>query len=121
MRKGRLLGILGGVFAACFVLGSVALLVLLSLTDQSVQEYSAAAQRAHPHLGDDVSALMEFAESREHTSEQRTRAVWALGRLGDPKALPVLEALRTGEPCDHSKAVCQYELEKAIENCGGTR
>jgi hypothetical protein len=40
--------------------------------------------------------------------------VWALGHLGDARALPVLESHYTGGPCDHSRLLCQRELEKAI-------
>ena len=36
------------------------------------------------------------------------------------RSLPVLEAVYTGEPCDHEEVLCQYELEKAIKRCGGT-
>jgi len=44
----------------------------------------------------------------------QNRLIYLLGQRGDPSALPVLEALRTGEPCDHSRFVCQRELDKAI-------
>jgi len=50
---------------------------------------------------------------------KRNHAIWALGQLGDKRALPSLEKLYTGEPCDHSKYVCQYELKKAIKLCRG--
>jgi hypothetical protein len=38
-----------------------------------------------------------------------------LGQLGDQKSLVVLKSYYTGEPCDHEKFLCQYELEKAIK------
>ena len=34
-------------------------------------------------------------------------------------ALPVLEAHYTGAPCDHARALCQYEVQKAILKCRG--
>ncbi len=49
----------------------------------------------------------------------RNRAIWAIGQLGDRRALPPLEGLVTGAPCDHAAAVCQYELKKAIRQCRG--
>jgi len=45
--------------------------------------------------------------------EERNTAVWALGQIGDKKALEVLKKSYTGEPCDHTKYLCQHELEKA--------
>ena len=35
-------------------------------------------------------------------------------------ALPALEAVYTGGQCQHNRLLCQYELEKAIELCGGS-
>jgi hypothetical protein len=45
--------------------------------------------------------------------------VWAIGRLSDKNALPYLQTVYTGEPCAHSLYLCQYELAKAINRCGG--
>jgi hypothetical protein len=73
------------------------------------------------HAGDRVEALMAFVQSEDHTLQRRNRAVWALGQLGDPRALKLLESLRTGRPCDHHSELCQRELHKAIALCrGGT-
>ena len=70
-----------------------------------------------------VDELVSFLESGRGSFEQKNRAIWALGQLADPRALPALEALRTGIPCktpcrkdDH---ICQYELDKAIRWCRG--
>ncbi len=88
---------------------------------QSVRENCRIAQRAHSRPGDDVAALMEFMKSPEHSLRDRDhKAIWTLGRLGDPRALPALESAYTGQPCDHDNNLCQYELEKAIRACGGT-
>jgi hypothetical protein len=69
--------------------------------------------------GDPISALMTYVESSEHSLRDRNRAVWALGHLGDARALPVLEKHHTGEPCDHERRLCQRELWKAIQLCRG--
>ncbi|MFC1452630.1 hypothetical protein ACFLSJ_04715 [Verrucomicrobiota bacterium] len=88
---------------------------------QSVQENCRIAQEAYPHPGDDVAALVDFMNSPEHSLHDRNhKAIWTLGRLRDPKALPALQSVYTGDSCDHEKNVCQYELEKAIKQCGGT-
>ncbi len=79
--------------------------------DAAVQEYG----------GDRVDALIALAGSSAQGYGSRNRAVWALGQLGDARALPFLEKEYTGEPCDHGRMLCQRELQKAIRLCrGGT-
>lgn len=107
------------VLAVCVVLGAATLGVTLWSIHRSVQKYCAVAQRAYPHPGDDVSALIEFMNSDTHPLRDRNLTIWTLGRLRNPKALPALEALYTGGECEHDKKHCQYELEKAIKLCGG--
>jgi hypothetical protein len=34
--------------------------------------------------------------------------------------LPVLERHYTGGPCQHTRDICQHELEKAIRLCRGS-
>ncbi len=85
----------------------------------SVNAFTTDAQQDHPHPGDDVAALLDYMNSPTHSYDDRNHAVWALGRLRDPRALPALEAAYTGEPCDHGIALCQDELAKAIKLCGG--
>jgi hypothetical protein len=71
--------------------------------------------------GDRTQALLAYVESPMHTLRERNRAVWALGQLGDARALPVLEKHVTGGACDHSRNLCQHELRKAVRLCrGGT-
>jgi hypothetical protein len=88
---------------------------------QAVLDNCQVAQNAHPHPGDDVSALLDFMKSESHTFQERSHtAVWTLGRLRDPRALPALQAAYTGEPCDHDRRICEHELAKAIKLCGGS-
>ncbi len=87
------------------------------LVGSGVRSISAAALGPQP--GDRIAALMTYVETPTHSLRERNRAVWALGQLGDPRALPVLERYFTGEPCDHERALCQYELKKAIRLCRG--
>lgn len=73
------------------------------------------------HAGDQIVALMAFVETPTHSLQERNRAIWALGQLGDSRALPFLEEHFTGGPCDHDRALCQRELGKALALCrGGT-
>jgi hypothetical protein len=103
----------------CVVLGVAGMGAVFWSIYQSVHKYTVLAQEAHPSPGDDVAALVAYMNSDEHDLQQRNFAVWALGRLRDPHALAPLQAMYTGELCDHSKCLCQYELAKAITLCGG--
>jgi hypothetical protein len=73
--------------------------------------------------GDCVEALIDYVESDAHSLQEKHKAIWALGEIGDPRALPTLERLRTGKPCTkpcrHDQYICQYQLEKAIRFCKG--
>lgn len=67
--------------------------------------------------GEPVPALIAFVTSDEARISDRNRAIWALGQLGSPTALPALQSLETHELCDHDNSICQYEVDKAIEAC----
>jgi hypothetical protein len=84
-----------------------------------VRDASAASVAAYG--GDRVDALMSVVNSPARPLRERNRAVWALGQLGDPRALPVLERHVTRQPCDHAQSLCQHELSKAIRLCRGGR
>lgn len=103
----------GGIVVAAIAVGGVvsATLLIRSGVNDAVVE----AARAHP--GDDVTALMAYVRSDAHSLHDRNRAVWALGRLADARALPLLEHSYDGGPCDHARRLCQHELEKAIARC----
>jgi len=86
---------------------------------EGVCEVTRAAQAQFQ--GDPVEALIAVLQSDQHTFEEKNVAIWALSELADARALDVLESLHTGThcptPCDGTKHVCQYEVEKALENC----
>lgn len=119
--KKRILKITISVFVVGVLLSGAALGAIVWHIGQSVQENCRVAQDAHPHPGDDVGALVGLLNSTEHSLHDRNhKAIWTLGQLRDPRALPALAAVYTGESCDHDNRLCQYELEKAIRLCGGT-
>jgi HEAT repeat protein len=68
--------------------------------------------------------LIRLLQDENRGYRARNDAIWALGQLGDSRALPVFERLYTGdipprEPLD--KGISQYELRKAVNLvCGGT-
>ena len=105
--------------AACLVLILGGFLAICAAIGSGVRSVSAEAVQEQP--GDQVLALMAYVESEKHSLRERNHAVWALGQLGDPRALSVLNRYFTGAPCDHEHTLCQYELSKAIRLCkGGT-
>jgi hypothetical protein len=82
-----------------------------------VKQISAEATQQYP--GDRVEALIAYVKSEDHSLRKRNLAVWALGQIGDKRALPVLTESYTGQPCDHDHYLCQGELQKAIKLCQG--
>lgn len=107
----------GRVAVATLVLIAALLLGTSWLIGSGVHAASEAARLEQP--GDRVPALMAYIESPTHTLRERNRAVWALGQLGDARALPLLEKHFTGSECDHGRVLCQHELSKAIRLCRG--
>ena len=103
--------------AAVIGIVAVGLGSLFWMIRSGVAEDVARAQRDHG--GDRVEALMAFVDSDRHPLPERNRAVWALGQISDPRALPVLRKYYTGAECQHAMFLCQYELKKAIDNCAG--
>ena len=72
--------------------------------------------------GDCVEALIALLNDESKGFRARNSAIWALGQLGDSRALPVLQGYYTGnippkEPLD--KTISQYELKKAINLTSG--
>ena len=82
---------------------------------------SVATAEAPGASGDPVSALVAHVQEDANGLRERNRAIWALGQLGDPRALPLLEGLATRAACDHDHELCQHGIEKAIAACRGGR
>ncbi len=72
--------------------------------------------------GSCTDALISLVKDEERDFGKRNSAIWALGQLGDSRALPTLQSLYTGyipprEPWN--KTISQYELKKAINLASG--
>lgn len=71
-----------------------------------------------------VDALILVLKDEHKSFKSRNAAIWALGQMGESRALPVLQSFYTGniprrEPLN--KVISQYELKKAIQlTSGGT-
>lgn len=116
-RSGRGIRLVGWIALGALALATVALAGTVWLIRSGVQTASEAALQEQP--GDPVLSLMAYVDAPQHTLRDRNRAVWALGQLGDARALSVLEKHFTGGDCDHAHGLCQRELGKAIRLCRG--
>jgi hypothetical protein len=104
-------------FLICFTFLLVAFVMICLSIRSGIKDISAEATSLYP--GDRVEALITYVKSEDHSLRKRNLAVWALGQIGDKRALPVLTQFYTGGPCDHSHYLCQGELQKAIKLCQG--
>ena len=72
--------------------------------------------------GSCTKSLVSLLEDENRGFRARNSAIWALGQLGNPSALPTLQKFYTGnipdrEPLDET--ISQYELKKAINLVSG--
>lgn len=113
-RKLFYLGVVGISFALLFFV------VTCFWIGRSVKRQCQEAKRVYP--GDCVEALITLLNDESRGFRERNSAVWALGQLGDRRALPVLESYYTGNiPPRESldKTISQYELKKAVKLTSG--
>jgi hypothetical protein len=72
---------------------------------------------------DNVQALISLANSNEFSFKLRNRAIWALGQIGDKRALPTLNRLNSKIPQtkqqNPNNELVRYTIEKSINqiNC----
>jgi len=72
---------------------------------------------SHYQQEDCVAALMIAVEDETLSFGERNSAIWALGQLGDEKALSVIEKFYTGDVPDRepwNEVLSQYEMKKAL-------
>jgi HEAT repeat protein len=79
-----------GALTALTILVLAVAMVFLYIGSQA-QAVSAKATNEFP--GDNVEALLAYLDSDTHSLDEKNKAVWALGRLKDKRALPDLEKL----------------------------
>lgn len=86
-----------------------------------VQKITLEAQA--DYAGEPVVALIALVEDESAPFNKRNTAIWALGQIGDKRALPVLEKLDTAEvqhpPYDSTAYIVQYSVEKALKGING--
>jgi hypothetical protein len=113
--------LLRGIPIVLLVCGVVITLFSLGI-ELGVKKVCNRATKAYP--GDKVDALMKFVESNKvrynaQVYSENNHVFWALGQLGNPRALPFLKGLLTGESCDHDTNLCQGEIMEAIQKLEG--
>jgi hypothetical protein len=79
-----------------------------------VRNHIQAVQRQFP--GDRVEALIAMVKCTSCNLDDRNQAVWALGQLDDPRAIPALEKFQAGEGCNHLTNICQEKLRIALRH-----
>jgi len=106
-----------------YVIRGFATLVILLFILIAVAEWMIGSgvrnsiQSAQSHFpGKRVDALIALVQCEPCSLENKNRAVWALGQLDDPRALPVLEKYYTGKPCNHRTTICQEKLRIALRH-----
>jgi len=108
-----------------FILGFGACLVFYAVTCKAIfSEVQSICKMAQEQFeGDEVEATIAMLQSEQTSFVQKNKAVYALGQIGDKRALPALQGQVTGipceKPCPKHKYVCQYNLETAIKGCSG--
>ena len=101
-----------------FLAFSIVIILLSLWIELHVKKMCEMATQKYP--GDKVEALMKLVDTKEYGYNKdlyrtNNHAFWALGQLGDKRALPFLKGLVTGEPCDHETNLCQGEIKEAID------
>jgi len=72
--------------------------------------------------GDCTEAMSQYLDDVHNPIGERNHMIWALGQLGEPEALPILEKYYTGVIPDRepwNDVISQYELKKAIKLARG--
>ena len=120
MSKKSILRLLSILFKGTLtVLMSCAIVIFLLCLWIEVHLKDVCTMATQKYPGDKVEALMKFVETEETSYSAdlyraNNHAFWALGQLGDKRALPFLKGLVTSEACNHSTNLCQGEIKEAI-------
>ena len=97
---------------ALAVLLILALAAIQASIELGVRDFSRTAMQQFP--GDRADALIRLVACETCSLQDRNHAVWALGQLREKRALPVLASYKTHRRCDHTREICQHELDKAM-------
>lgn len=98
-RQRQLLRLFG--YAAAVAICITLLFFVIGVTWIGFDVKSQCQQAPREYGGDCTEALIRLVEDDTRGFRVRNEAIWALGQLGDGRALPVLQQLYTGNipPC----------------------
>ncbi|MFH0795088.1 MAG: HEAT repeat domain-containing protein [bacterium] len=117
MNKTTKVVFIGSVIALVVIAGTVG--VTMRKVFYGLASICATARDQFP--GDNVEALMALAQSEEAGFRDRNKAIWALGQIGDQRALPLLKRLQSEQAenrdRDPETGIEAYEVGKAIRHC----
>jgi hypothetical protein len=112
--------LLTGAIVICVVLAVLFAATMYQIFS-SVRGVCRSATARYP--GDNVEALIALIESDDASFREKNQAIWALGQIGDDRALPVLRKLDSEEPqpkpYNADAYIVQYSVEKAIRQIEG--
>jgi hypothetical protein len=108
-------------FAATVLLGlgAISYAGIYGWIQITAHQKARAVRAAYPQASSVAEALVLQIQSESESIQTRNSAVWIAGRLRIKEALPVMQSYCTGHDCSHETCLCQHELEKAIQRCGG--
>lgn len=98
------------VIVSSFAILILLLLIVTYVVEKEVQETCKKAVSVYP--GDKIQALINVSKNESSCTKDKSMALWALGQLGDKKALAYLVENFEGK---EESNVCVYEAQKAIE------
>lgn len=106
-----------GIGIAGLLVISFLLFVITSLwIGSDVRRYCKTSKKIYG--GDCVSSLSEMVDDTSIPFRDRNHAIWALGQLGNPKALTYLNKYYTGNILNKDSldtGLSQYEMSKAMK------
>jgi hypothetical protein len=107
--------LVGFIALGLFVVGLIIYIITSLWIGSDVRRYCKTAKKYYG--GDCVSSLSEMVDDRSMPFKDRNTAIWALGQLGNSKALPYLTKYYTGvipEKESINTGISQHEISKAI-------
>lgn len=97
-----------------FVIAVADLMIAGLMIGPGVRSFSETAQAQFP--GKRIEALMAMVDCESCSLQDRNNAVWALGQLDDPCALPVLEKYYAGAKGYQPNNLSQDRLRIALRH-----
>lgn len=105
------------VFFALLVIAAGATYIIIN----EVETICFKTQKLFP--GDAVESLISALKTENFSIREKNQIIWALGEIGDKRAVSILRTLESREkcdkPCDPNTKICQYGIQKSIKHCEG--